>query len=192
MASLYSYIVKNDAGAAPNPFWGLCTLTICKPTIRRTAKIGDWVVGTGSKNTKLKDGKIHDFSDCIVYAMRITDIKTLPDYDLFCKEQYVEKIPRWFSKDWRQRIGDCIYDYSNGVNPILRRGVHKVSDRNRDLKGLNSLISDHFYYFGEEARVIPRNLKGIIKKSQGHLKIKDVNLISDFERWIRKFKSMAW
>jgi len=64
-------------------FGRLCTLTICKPAIRRNAQIGDWVIRTGSKNIKLKDGKIYDFSDSIVYAMKITDRKTLNEYDEF-------------------------------------------------------------------------------------------------------------
>jgi hypothetical protein len=41
---LYSYVVTHDTGFSPNPFWGCCTLADCKPAIRRTAKIGDWVV----------------------------------------------------------------------------------------------------------------------------------------------------
>lgn len=188
MTRLYSYIIKHDGGAAPNPFWGLCTLTICKPTIRRTARIGDWVIGTGSKNSKLSDGKIHDLSDSIVYAMKITDIKSLSDYDSYCNNELKEKIPKWFSKDWRKRMGDCIYDYSNGTNPTLRKGVHNEKNKKKDLSGQNSLVSNHFYYFGEEARVLPKELKGIIKKSQGHLKIENDELIKIFLRWIKTFK----
>ena len=46
---LYSYIVAHDGGFAPNPFWGYCTLANCKPKIRQTAKVGDWIVGLSSK-----------------------------------------------------------------------------------------------------------------------------------------------
>ena len=28
---LYSYIVVHDAGLAPNPFYGWCTLAVCTP-----------------------------------------------------------------------------------------------------------------------------------------------------------------
>ena len=41
---LYSYVIKHDSGFAANPFWGYCTLADCKPAIRRTAKVGDWIV----------------------------------------------------------------------------------------------------------------------------------------------------
>jgi hypothetical protein len=103
LTKIYSYILKNDSGAAPNPFWGICTLTICKPAIRRTANIGDWVIGTGSKNSKLKDGTV-DLSDNIIYAMVITRIKTLSEYDKFCKKKLKNKIPNWKTKDWRQKV----------------------------------------------------------------------------------------
>jgi len=43
-ADLYSYTVRYDDGAAPNPFNGMCTLAICKPAIRRTAAPGDATV----------------------------------------------------------------------------------------------------------------------------------------------------
>jgi hypothetical protein len=188
LTKIYSYILKNDSGAAPNPFWRKCTLTICKPVIRRTAEIGDWIIGTGSKNSKLKDGKNYDYSDSIIYAMKVTDIKTLSEYDEFCNKKLKYKIPNWRTKDWRKIMGDCIYDYSKGMNPTMRKGVHTEKNKKRDLGGQRALISNHFYYFGEEARVIPKELKGLIKKSQGHLKIEKPELVHKFAKWIKKFE----
>ena len=188
MKRIYSYVLRFDDGGAPNPFWGTCTLTICKPTIRRTARIGDWVIGTGSKNSKLKDGKKYDLSDSLVYAMKITDKLTLEQYDKFCLENLKEKIPSWFNKDWRKRMGDCIYDYSNQRETKLRKGVHNELNVKRDLSGNNSLLSTEFYYFGEEPRIIPENLKRIIKKNQGHLRIENADLLFDFEKWISGFE----
>ncbi len=40
-ATLYTYCIPYDDGAAPNPFWGQCTLVICKPRIRKVARPGD-------------------------------------------------------------------------------------------------------------------------------------------------------
>ena len=42
MAKIYSYVLKIDDGAAPNPFGGICTLTICKPIIRRKSSVDEW------------------------------------------------------------------------------------------------------------------------------------------------------
>lgn len=121
MNYLYSYILKHDNGAAPNPFWGVCTVTICKPAIRRTAQIGDWVIGTGSKNTKLQDGKIYDLADSLVYAMKVTDKKTLKEYDQYCQTHLPDKLPNWRTTDWRKRLGDCVYDYSAGQEPAIEK-----------------------------------------------------------------------
>lgn len=188
MAKLYSYVLRIDDGAAPNPFWGTCTLTICKPAIRRTAQIGDWVIGTGSKNTQLKDGVKADFSDSIVYAMKVTDKKSLSEYDTHCRQHLQNKIPNWRTTDWRLRMGDCIYDYSGGQEPTMRKGVHNEQNKQRDLSGHNALLSDHFYYFGEAAIPLPTELLPIIKRNQGHRVITQADLITKFENWIKQFK----
>jgi hypothetical protein len=187
MTKLYSYILRIDDGAAPNPFWNVCTLTICKPAIRRTAKIGDWIIGTGSKNSKCNDGNIYDLSDSLVYAMKVSNKMTLADYDNYCKQKLPNKIPSWFNKDWRRRMGDCIYNFST-EEPTIRKSVHNETNRKTDLSGLNTLLSNCFYYFGEEARPIPQQLKQIIKQNQGHKVIEQKELVENFENWIREFK----
>jgi Nucleotide modification associated domain 2 len=188
MTKIYSYVLRYDDGAAPNPFWGICTLTICKPAIRRNAQIGDWVVGTGSKNAKCNDGNIYDLSDSVVYAMKIEEIKTLQEYDQYCNSSLRQKIPNWRVTDWRLRMGDCIYDYSQELNPVIRKSVHGETNRKTDLSGLNALLSKEFYYFGEESRPLPENLKQIIKRNQGHRKIENAELVSLFEVWISQFE----
>jgi hypothetical protein len=187
MTKIYSYILRYDDGAAPNPFWGVCTLTICKPAIRRNAQIGDWAIGTGSKNAKCNDGTIYDLSDSLVYAMKISDIKSLNEYDTFCKLLLPNKIPIWQNSDWRLRMGDCIYQYINSTEPLIRKGVHNEGNRKKDISGLNALLSNEFYYFGEEARPIPLDLKQIIKRNQGYKKIENADLVSKFEVWIEQF-----
>ncbi|HOG20570.1 MAG TPA: hypothetical protein PKW37_09040 [Salinivirgaceae bacterium] len=184
---LYSYILRHDAGSAPNPFWGTCTLTICKPDIRRVASVGDWVVGTGSKNSRLKDGKSYDFSDSVVYAMKVTKKLTLEEYDKYCREHLVNKIPTVSNHDYPLCVGDCIYDYSTVNPPILRKSVHNQGDVERDLSGGFSLLSEHFYYFGEEPRPLPQELRHIIKIGPKHKVINDQETIRKFEEWISKF-----
>jgi hypothetical protein len=188
MAKLYSYVLRIDNGAAPNPFWNVCTLTICKPAIRRTASIDDWVIGTGSKNTRLKNNVVADFSDSIVYAMKVTDKKALSDYDEYCGLHLPTKIPDWRTTDWRRRMGDCIYDYSAGTEPIMRKAVHNEGNRKTDLSGKNALLSTHFYYFGEAAIPLPTDLLPILKRNQGHRVVTQPVIISKFEQWIQKFK----
>lgn len=188
MTKLYSYVLRIDDGAAPNPFWDVCTLTICKPAIRRTAQIYDWVVGTGSKNTRLKEDVKVDFAHSIVYAMKVTDKKTLSDYDNHCRHHLKNKIPNWRATDWRLRMGDCIYDYSSEKEPTMRKGVHNEENRQRDLSGHNALLSDHFYYFGEAAIPLPSDLFPIIKRNQGHRVVTQADLVAKFENWIKQFE----
>jgi hypothetical protein len=73
--TLYSYCLRYDTGAAPNPFGGICTLVICKPAIRRVAQPGDWVVGLGASSSP-----IGDVSGRVVYAMKITERLTMQGY----------------------------------------------------------------------------------------------------------------
>ena len=141
MPNLFSYVLRYDDGAAPNPFGGTCTLAICKPAIRRKAEVGDWVVGTGSKNSP-----INNISGQLVYAMKVTQKMTLRQYDEFCKTELTSKIPKWLTGTFKERIGDCIYDYSNGEPPKLRASVHKELNRKRDLGGKCVLLSNEFYY----------------------------------------------
>lgn len=185
---LFSYVLRYDDGAAPNPFWGTCTLAICKPDIRRTANVGDWIIGTGSKNSRLKDGNTYDLSDSVVYAMKVTEKLSLEDYDKFCRNSLVEKIPKWFSKDYRLRVSDCIYDYSESSIPKLRKSVHNPDNIKRDLGGKSVLLSTHFFYFGEEARLLPQELKYIIRRGQKHLVFDDSEVISKFENWLSQYK----
>lgn len=45
MSRIFRYILVHDHGIAPCPTDGLITLATCKPSIRRTAAVGDWVLG---------------------------------------------------------------------------------------------------------------------------------------------------
>nr|VFJ59871.1 MAG: hypothetical protein BECKDK2373B_GA0170837_10879 [Candidatus Kentron sp. DK] len=95
---LFSYIVAHDYGFAPNPFFGVCTLATCKPIIRRTATIGDWIIGTGSSKNR-KQGSI-------VYVMRITEKMTFNEY--WRDERFLRKRPNLRGSK-KQAFGDNIY-----------------------------------------------------------------------------------
>src|SRR5687768_2925995 len=107
--TLYSYCLMYDSGAAPNPYWGVCTLAICKPKIRSTAIEADWIVGLGSVNSPIRN-----ISNCVVYAMKVTKVLSMKEYDSHCREHLPGKIPNLTHKDFRCRVGDCIYDFSYG------------------------------------------------------------------------------
>jgi hypothetical protein len=173
--TLFSYCIPTDDGAAPNPFWDVCTLAICKPVIRRTAKIGDWVVATGS--TRL------GFQNQVVYAMKVTNIMTLSEYDEYCNESLTNKVPDWNNNDLKRKLGDCIYDFSTS-NSVLRKSVHHEGNIKTDEGGKNVLLSDHFYYFGSIPVPLPGNLQQIVKQGQGHKSISNDPYKDLFVSWI--------
>lgn len=194
--TLYSYVIPVDDGAAPNPFYGLCTLAICKPVIRRMAKVGDWVVGTRSVRTGAnatgKPTNNKDLSKYVIYAMKVTSVLSMREYDAFCTKKKKDKIPSSKSDDDASRLGDCIYAYSgdNG-KPKQRNGVHALSQMKRDLSGEKVLLSDHFYYFGEAAirlnSQLPSSLQHIIKRGQGHRSMSNSCYVAEFIDWIQSF-----
>lgn len=173
---LYSYIVALDTGFSPNPFWGFCTLADCKPTIRRTANVGNWIVGLTPKSKGNK----------IVYAMEVRE--KLPFHEYFNDKRFTRKIPDC-TLCTIHKMGDNIYQplesggyqqlqsqHSNGVNENL-------SSKDTDLKGKNVLISNNYYYFGSKAIELPLDLHGLIV-TRGHKNKFPEEIISTFLKYI--------
>lgn len=176
---LYSYTVRYDDGAAPNPFWGICTLAIRKPAIRRAAEVDDWIIGLGSTKSP-----IGDISDHVVYAMKVTSKMTLEEYDQFCKTFVPRKKPDWRNIDYRMRVGDCIYNYNSAGNPKMRTSIHKEENQEKDLSGLYALASKQFYYFGDKPVKLPDDLRLIMHVTQGHKSDDNQPYVDLFVNWI--------
>jgi hypothetical protein len=182
---VYSYVVRYDDGAAPNPFWQYCTLAICKPAIRRVAKRGDWVVGTGSKENV--------GNNRLIYAMKVTETLTIVEYEK--DSRFACKIPTINNEI--KKLGDNLY-YVDAKGEMRQRfpSVHsyeqaeKPETKRKDLNGKNVLISGSgsFWYFGKNAPKIPRSLMKIVKKGTGHKWKFEEPLIADFLNWIGQMK----
>lgn len=101
--------------------------------------------------------------------MKVSEKMTMREYDEYCQASFQYKIPQWRNRDdYRLRVGDCIYDYSEGEPPKLRWSVHDERNRKRDLGGEHALLSNHFFYFGDKPVKLPDSLKPIIHATQGH------------------------
>jgi len=155
MAAVYMYVVDRDVGFAPNPFHGYCTLATCKPGIRSTAQVGDWVVGMGGKN-------LGATGRC-VFAMKVTDKIDFQEY--WINRRYITKRPVRNGSNLRL-VGDNIYHRESGSSEWQQADSHHskqdgapnpVNVRN-DTKSDKVLISEHFLYFGEEAPTVPADL----------------------------------
>jgi hypothetical protein len=149
--------------------------------IRRTANVGDWIVGVGSKNVRGKN-----FSGKMVYEMKITEIMSFAEYDEFCCEVLPKKIPDIDSRSYKQKVGDCQYDYSNGKKAVQREGVHLPKNRAKDLRGKNALLSNHFYYFGSNAEKLPARFLILARQGQGHQSNKNEEIKDEFIKWFEK------
>jgi Nucleotide modification associated domain 2 len=53
--SVFSYVVTHDKGFAPNPYFGFLTLATCKPQIRKSARVGDWLSLVAQPTTRVAD-----------------------------------------------------------------------------------------------------------------------------------------
>jgi hypothetical protein len=183
MSRLFTYTIPIDDGAAPNPFRGICTLAICKPGIRRVAKQGDWVVGLGSKQAPSGD-----LSNRVVYAMRVEEVLPLEEYDRQAPTAWPHRIPNVDSPDLSRRLGDCIYDFSNGKPLQPRPSVHGRENVETDLSGRNVLISHYFYYWGAKAIELPPSLLSICHQTQGHKSDSNAPHFNRFVSWLNDSK----
>lgn len=177
---LFSYVVKNDTGFSPNPFWGYCTLADCKPAIRRTARVGDWVVGLSSKSR----------GHHVVYAMKVDEIMSYAQY--FCDRRFVKKIPNYVKGEVIYKTGDNIYEpLPNGelrqLQSMHSKGEYEdPKSKRRDLSGKYVLIGKVFHYFGSAGPELPTHLNGL-KVARGHKNRFSQTVISDFLDFILSY-----
>lgn len=186
---IYSYLIDHDLGLAPNPFGRYCTLAVCKPEIRRSQRlvIGDWVIGTGSKALENTTGK--KLSGKLIYAMKVTEKITLEQYWDDSRFQYKKPV---MNGTLVTMYGDNFYHKDENGNWIQEDSAHCKLDGTchqehlkKDISGNNVLISEHFYYFGDQAPKIPNILNKICHTTQGQKKITD-QLAIDSVNWIER------
>jgi len=191
MARIYSYVVRYDSGFAPNPFYGYCTLATCKPDIRRKAQVGDWVVGSGSNDRRVRRG------GHLVYAMRVTETMTIDDYASDARFGSKKPFRRGSRK---QSCGDNIYYRTAPDGDWLQRdSFHSEASGQanprhvaRDTSVNRVLVSDDFVYFGGAGPTFPDHLKDqdgrpLCKSGIGRSCFDDPSLIQELENWVRSF-----
>jgi len=162
---LYSYVVEHDNGHAPNPYFDVCTLCRCKfkgrNNIVPSAKVGDWVLGTGGADLRRSAGH-----GKLVYAMRVDEKLTREEYYSDLRFE-AKKIPS-ASGAYKQTRGDNI------------RPRNDLEKREQFV-----LISRHFYYFGTKAIHIPKRFDHLEKKGPGFRCDFDSAYIRRFVKWLQ-------
>ena len=139
--------------------------------------MGDWAAANSAAGFPAGHG-------LLVYAMRVTDKKTMARYDAWSRRELPEKIPSARSRDYGRRAGDSMYDFD--IDPPSRRrdGFHSLEEMDTDLDGVYTLLSDHFYYFGGLPVEVPEHLRPVIHKGRGHKWRPNEPYVEDFAAWI--------
>jgi hypothetical protein len=177
MSRIYYYILRYDDGFAPCVDRGALTLAICKPSIRRAAEEGDWLMGVSPK--------AHGHRLC--YAAQVTE-------KIRGRKYYV-------ARRFKNR-GDRIYSFDGARFRLRNRSVHTEANTGTDVgrypEYKNAVILGSgrgaFWYFGEKARDISRDQfpalnRRLDRLSQGHRVNHSNKVHRELEQIIRILKS---
>lgn len=171
---VFSYIVVHDTGFSPNPFHGLLTLACCKPLIRRTANVGDIIVGLSSRSERL------------VYATQVAEVIAFEEY--WADPRYQSRRPVMNSPQIVYRAGDNIYEPVGGGYRQLpsfhsnRDGSEDVGLKRTDLSGNHVLVCERFTYWGRSGPALPEELQ-FLAVGRGHRSNFNVDQVDTVARW---------
>jgi hypothetical protein len=136
MNRIWRYSLVADNGMAPCVEQGILTLCLCKPVIRKSACVGEWVVGFVPK--RINDGRVH-----VCWAGRIAGILPMGDYE----KQFLDR-------------QDAIYKLTASGWEFLRDDYHEEI-RDRDLNGKNALVFEPFWYWGGVGITAPNDIANL-------------------------------
>ena len=170
---LCTYTIKFDAGFAPNPFWGYCTLAACTPN-HTGVKLekGDWIVG--HQTAKIGQG--------LVYAMKVSDILDLDEY--YDDNRFARKKPR-HDGTGKERCGDNIYHREKRRWVQDQPAIHGPEEKRKDTKYAKVFVSRHYYYFGANAdKEFPKRFTMLLWSRQGCKCQHHPMLVGRFLNWL--------
>lgn len=181
---LFSYKLARDFGFAPNPFGGVCTLAACKPQIRRSASIGDLIVGCGGKDLELVER--------MIFVLRIEGKCTFQEY---WDDTRFEKKRPYFGGNQRRAYGDNIYHHDEEGGWVQEKSHHSYPDgslnesnRNTDTNADAVVWGTDFVYWGRDAPKIPHQFRDfdgddIYPSGRAYRARFDDRMISEVDRW---------
>lgn len=178
MERIYFYKLMVDAGAAPCVQRGVLSLAICKPMIRRGAKVDDLIFGFTASS--------RDPRNRLIYAARITEKPPKGEY---------YKADKYISRD------DCIYRYQLG-RYVRRKDAkfhNNLGDLTHDLgeppdyPRAAVLLSTDFRYFGRNGTDEYKSKYELIRKAVESLgRGQRVNLAPELKEQFLAMKKWLW
>lgn len=162
MPKAFSYIVARDYGFAPNPFYGVLTLATCKPVIRKTANIGDLIIGCSNKAQGNK----------LIYMAKVSEILTFDQY--WNNQRFAKKKPV-MNGSLKKLYGDNIYHHDTEGNWMQEDSHHSNVDGtinqynlDRDTRKTDKvLVCNEFTYLGKSMINVPAEYDSCIYKGRG-------------------------
>jgi hypothetical protein len=184
--NLYSYVIARDYGFAPNPFHGVCTLATCKPVIRRVARVGDWVIGTGAAEYK-RTGQL-------ICAMQVSEAMSFDEY--WSDPRFEIKRPD-LTGSRMLAYGDNIYNRDVDGAWVQLNSHHSLpggeinqANVDDDTQTNRVLIANEFWYFGDNALPIPSEFRrpgdSIVCPGRNHRKNFRPELVDEFLAWLNQ------
>ncbi|MEE9457691.1 MAG: hypothetical protein V3W11_11130 [bacterium] len=169
----FVYKMTTDNGGAPSVANGLLSLAICKPVIRSSAEICDWIFGFGGE----------DLGARLIYIAEV-------NYKLSNGAYYR-------SRKYAKRP-DCIYKYGVKENGFVRKrtalyhegtkNLKKDIGEHHDYRNANVLLSCNFRYLGDEGKTLgdmkdeyPLLRKLLSSLKQGHLVNHDAKIVKELD-----------
>lgn len=177
----FSYVIPRDYGFAPNPYFGYCTLATCKPRIRKSARIGDWIAAYGASGTEVHKK--------LVVFMRVDEILSFDQY--WNDTRFVKKRPV-FNRSMSCMYGDNIYHHIDEKwtqelsHHSKADGSTNNNNLNRDTEVDRVLIATQFYYFGNNAFEVPDEFEVLIGKGRNHKNNYDEKISNKFINYMNE------
>ena len=166
-----SYVITHDHGFSPNYDPPALTLACCKPRIRKTAVVGDWIVGTHSKKRGWNR---------LCFAAQVSAAMSFDEY---------HRDPVFISKrPTPDNFGDAIYRRGSGGRLVqVRNRGHNSAHFGHDTSVDRVLVCERFWHFGA-GLPLPEDLADfLVKRGPGHRNISSPNTIAVFEEFIAKY-----
>lgn len=175
---LLVYVLASDNGLAPNITGGVLTLSVCKPVVRRTARVGlDWLVGMSTN----RHGKTR-----LVYASTVA--RKIPFGDYWADPTFAMKKPTP-----QATHGDNFF--APGPDGTLAVAVPECAHANspgriqRDLNAPVSVVGGPFWYFGANAPHLPdglHNTRLVQGNRRGH-RVVEGDAVERFYTWLMAY-----